>query len=266
MSTFPRGATLLLPLALLLHAGCGEDPFRVANTDFSAEETVTFEVPVTTQTSFLLLGINGNITVDGDPDATVISVEARKIVQSESVEDAEANLERLQVGREETQERITLETEQPEKTGGRDFIVFYTITVPDSDSVLVSNINGMVEIDGIRAQVIAQNLNGPVSLTDIVGGAAAALGNGNLQASVTLPQDENIDFGLSNGSISLTIPTDTSAEFFAIVSNGTIVLNNLTLHDEVRTFNSLEGRLGEGKGSIVLGTGNGTITVTGVSP
>ena len=66
-----------------------------------------------------------------------------------------------------------------------------------------------------------------------------------------------------NGSIQLSIPQNTSAEFSATVTIGDISVSNLVLQNQESTPNSLRGTLGAGQGTISLSTVNGNIRVTG---
>ncbi|MDH3267535.1 MAG: hypothetical protein OEM46_01655 [Ignavibacteria bacterium] len=81
--------------------------------------------------------------------------------------------------------------------------------------------------------------------------------------TITVPSHLNIVVDNINGSIVLEILQNTSAEFFASLVNGSISLQNLTLHNRVATSKSLQGRLGDGQGMITLRTTNGNIDVSG---
>jgi len=81
--------------------------------------------------------------------------------------------------------------------------------------------------------------------------------------TITVPSHLNLVVNNVNGSIALDIPQSTSAEFFASLVIGSISLQNLTLYNRVATSKSLQGRLGEGEGTITLKTTNGNIDVSG---
>jgi len=81
--------------------------------------------------------------------------------------------------------------------------------------------------------------------------------------TIIVPSQLNIAVDNVNGRIALDIPQNTSAEFSASLVNGSISLQNLTLHNRVATSKSLQGRLGEGQGTITLRTTNGNIDVSG---
>jgi DUF4097 and DUF4098 domain-containing protein YvlB len=141
---------------------------------------------------------------------------------------------------------ILVETIQPEQTGGRNYTVVYTITVPQRFDVSVTNVNG------------------DVNPRQILGNVSVELTNGQIDSQVTLPRDGTIDLATTNGSITLRIPQNTGAAFSANVTNGNISVTNLNLQGQVSTSNSLQGTLGDGRGTISLRAVNGNISVTGV--
>ncbi len=257
---------LLLLTPLLFACLDGDDSYTVANTDFFAEEDFTLDLPLSGEDQFVLLSVNGNIQISGDPEATSIVVEGRKRVETESVQDAEAELDNIRL--EETREasRITLEVRIPGDTGGRNYIVFFAITVPSSMAVGVGNINGNINIGSISNDLSVANSNGGLTLSGIHGDVFADIVNGPIDAGVTMRPQGAVFLRTVNGTLELDIPTNTSAFLLAATTNGGIAVENLTLEDEVRTANTLEGRLGEGSGDILLETVNGQITIRGVEP
>jgi hypothetical protein len=107
------------------------------------------------------------------------------------------------------------------------------------------------------------NANGEVTIIGIIGSAFVNVANGTIKSGVTLPLHGTIDLNMGNGNINLAIPTHTSAGFSAMVSIGSISVSNLVLQNEVSTPTSRRGKIGNGQGTISLGTGNGHIRVSG---
>ncbi|MFC1530608.1 DUF4097 family beta strand repeat-containing protein, partial [Gemmatimonadota bacterium] len=251
-------------------------------TRHSAEEDFSYSIDVTTQTSFLLQGINGTVELDGDPDATTVEVWGTRKVKSESVSDAQRNLEDLLVLVATTADRVTVRTDQPENTQGRSFIVNYNIVVPEDLDVRVVHVNGGVEIvsltgdldvistngetriDSIYGNAEVNLTNGSLRLWEMFGDVEADLANGDVNARVNMTGAALCDIGVTNGQIDLSVPYATSAQFSAAVTNGSISLGaGFTLANIQSTPVSLSGDLGAGLGTIRLRTTNGTIEVTG---
>ena len=233
------------------------------NNDFEAEEPFSFEVDVVNQTQLRLQGINGEIDITGIGGANSVIITGVKRVGSYSIQDAEEHLDELEVNVQDLVNEIFVETVQPQNTGGRDYVVDYTITLPNNFEVQVANVNGLITLDSINNNVIVDNVNGQVTLIEIMGSASVNVVNGEIESEVTLPLDGTIDLNTVNGNINLDIPTNTSAEFSANVTNGNINISNLVLQNEVITPTSVTGTLGNGEGEISLDTVTGKINVSG---
>jgi len=237
-------------------------PFR--NTDFKAFESFSEEVVVGNGSRVNLQGVNGNIIVTGMSGASSILIEGTKLVGSDSTQDAEDQLQMLEVNVQSLVNDISIETIHPQNPGGRQYVVDYVITLPNDAEIQISNSNGNVILDAIDNDVTVNNTNGNVTLMDIAGSAEVSLVNGIIDCEVTLPLNGSIDLKTVNGNINLDIPADTSAGFSADVTLGTISNSNLVFQSEVRTSASLSGTLGNGQGTITLETGStGDIIVSG---
>ena len=237
----------------------------VSNTNFEAVESFNFVVPVVNHTLFTLIGVNGEININGNAGANSVTITGIKRVLSESVEDAQAHLQDLNVNVQDFPNEIRVETIQPANTGGRSYIVNYTVTLPKFLKNNVNNLNGIVTLDSIDNDVTVLNMNGTATLTNITGSASANILNGQIQGTVTLPLNGVIDMTTLNGDIDLEIPVNTSAILSANVTVGTITTQNLVLQNVVSTPTFLRGTLGNGQGTIELEAKQiGHITVIGI--
>ncbi|UCH66476.1 MAG: hypothetical protein JSW63_04930 [Ignavibacterium sp.] len=236
---------------------------EVSNTNFEASESFYFSIPVDNKTMFTIAGINGTININGEANADSVIINGEKIVKSESIEDAQANLQNLNVVVRDLASGVTVETDQPDETGGRNFEVNYNVTLPNSFLVTAANVNGTVTVDSINNNVTAANVNGQILLGDIVGSATVSLVNGQIVGKITLPLNGSINMGNVNGNVTLEIPTSTSAQFSAGLTNGNIIIDNLTLQNQISTPTSIVGTLGGGQGAISLATVNGNISAVG---
>jgi hypothetical protein len=264
-----KALTIFIFLASLILSACssGSDSgvSVVSNTDFEAVESFNIVVPVVNHTLFSLTGVRGEMNINGDAGANSVTITGIKRVLSESVEDAEAQLQNLQINVQDLLDEVRVETIQPANTGGRTYIVNYTVTLPKFLMNNVSNLNGIVTLDSIENDVTVLNMNGSATLTNVVGSASANVLNGQIQAAVTLPLNGVNDMTTLNGDIDLEIPVNTSAVLSASVNVGTIMTQNLVLQNLVSTPTSLSGTLGDGQGAIKLESKqSGNIRVTGI--
>jgi hypothetical protein len=216
-----------------------------SSTDQVAEEIFSLPVAATDQSTLTVRGINGSVDVTGGAAAGAVTIAGVRRVGSDSVSDAQSRLAQLQVQVTTLGNEIVVETDQPAETEGRNYVVDYTISVPDGVDVSVRNINGAV------------------TLTLIVGNVFVDLTNGSISSQVTLPRDGTIEESTLNGDIDLRIPAATGAQVMANITNGEINVSGLDLQDPVSTGTSLTGTLGDGRGTISIRTVNGSIRLEG---
>jgi hypothetical protein len=249
-----EGVRVALGLALalcLLWAGCGDDNGTgsdgvVDNTDFSAEAAFYFRLDLGSHETLRLEGISGEVMITDVAGSDSVIISGVRRVRSESTEDAEEHLPRLEVAVQDLSDEVFVETRQPEQSMGRSYEVDYEIILPEVLDLDIANVNG---------QVILEDISGD-ALVDVV--------NGQVVGEVTLDTGGTLGIDVVNGAIDLGIPKTTSAEISAAVVNGYINVSGLTLLDSQSTTNSLTGRLGTGEGTITLTVTNGAIAVQGL--
>jgi hypothetical protein len=246
-------ATLLLALMTVpltwMACGGGDTPTSPdgppGSTDQVAEETFSLPVAATDQSTLTVRGINGGVDITGGAAAGSVTISGVRRIESNSASDAQSRLAQLQVQVTTLGSDIVVETDQPSDTEGRNYIVNYAISVPDGVDVSVRNVNGAVTLTRIAANVLVDLTNGAIS------------------SEVTLPRDGTIEESTVNGDIELRIPANTGAQLMANVTNGEIQASGLEVEDQVSTGTSLEGTLGDGRGTISIRTVNGSISLTG---
>jgi len=236
---------------------------NVDNTNFVAEDDFLFPIEVANQSLIRLQGINGTISIDGRADFDSVIIAGTKRVHSESTEDAEEHLALLDVSVHQMTNEISVRTIQPDETYGRNYEVIYNITVPYDFMISASNVNGAVLVNSVGNDITINNVNGTIVLDEITGNVLVNLVNGQINGNVILPVDGTLIMSAVNGGVALNIPQTTSSEFSATVVNGSILISDLDLQNEVITNSSVTGTLGDGDGHIALSTVNGNITVGG---
>ena len=255
-------------LGLLILTGCDSTTETDVHIDggsrrFEARETFSFEVDVAQQSRFRLEAINGNVKIDGRPGIGSVTITGERIVESSSRSDAEDHLDDLAVQVRDFANEVVVRTIQPRTSHHRNYVIHYTITVPQDLGLEVTHVNGNLDVDTIENTVSVIHANGNVNLTNIVGSAMVKVVNGFINGDVTMPRDGTIEMSTSNGNIDLAIPASTSATLSASVLNGRIQTSNLALEDQDDSPRSLDGTLGDGDGTIELKTLNGNINVAG---
>jgi DUF4097 and DUF4098 domain-containing protein YvlB len=262
----PTVSRLLLPAMLIsiFHwTGCSDLDRLAGNNNFSAEELFTSDVTVQSQTKLRLEGISGTVTVTGNTGTTLISITAKRRVEAESVDDARECLKLLQINVQDLGNEVFVQTQQPKDTRGRNYIVDYTIVVPQTFRAQVTNVTGAVNVIAVNNAVLVNCVTGSVSLDRVAGDATVSLVTGKIDGKVTMQPNGVVDFSTVTGSISLHIPTATSAQLTASLTTGTIGTSNLVFQSQTSSATSLTGKLGDGKGTITLKTVTGSIDIAG---
>jgi hypothetical protein len=268
MPLFTRKLMLLTFLAIgMLILSCGNDatdPYGdVGNNDFVASEPFSLQFDVTNQTGIRADAINAAFEVVGVEGLNTISITGEKHVGSSSMEDAEEHLQFLIVSAVDHGHEILIETEQPEYAGGRNYSFDFLIEIPVDFDVAIAVANGTAYIEFIEGDFSFDAANGTVVFNQTSGNISVTMANGTISGNFQVPLNGSVTAFLGNGTMALDIPQNTSADFSAQVTNGSVSVSNLTLYDEVVTPNSVTGILGSGEGTIDLSAANGGIVVTG---
>ncbi len=230
-----------------------------------AYETFTMELAIVDHKRIWLEAVQGNIEIEGQVDANSIVVIAEKRVGSDSLEDAEAHMNELEILITDKIDKFLIQTLQPENPQDRKYVVDYYITIPSNLEIDVFLTNGDVDVLDIQNSVMIDAVNGDIFLSNIFGNAVVDLTNGNINSSMDLPLNGEIRLSTDNGYLDLSIPTSTSAEFSATVDGmGEMRVTNLDIRYSLNTQKSIVGTLGGGEGSITLSTVNGNVEVIGV--
>ena len=218
---------------------------NVSNTNFTAEDSFSYEIDVMDHAGLSLEAINGTIVVSGKSEANSVKITGVKQVQSESTRDATVHLEELMVDVQDLKNGIIVRTVQPNQSEGRNYIINYTITLPQNMDIKINSVNGHIILDEIQSNVFVNLING------------------NIDGEAKLPPGGTIDMRMINGNLVLDIPQNTSARIDAKVINGSVNATNLEIQNREETLKSLTGTCGDGNGEILLNTINGNIMVIG---
>jgi DUF4097 and DUF4098 domain-containing protein YvlB len=141
--------------------------------------------------------------------------------------------------------------------------VEYTLTVPRTARLdEIKLINGKLDVAGMSGEVHASSINGAVEARDLAGRAELSTINGQLDARFDQLAGNTIDLNSVNGTVELTIPSDSKAELEASTISGGIE-NDFGLRVNHHRFvgHDLRGELGNGGTHIKLEDVNGRIAI-----
>jgi DUF4097 and DUF4098 domain-containing protein YvlB len=141
--------------------------------------------------------------------------------------------------------------------------VEYTLTVPRTAQLdEIKLINGELDVNGVSGEVHASCINGRLDAQNLSGRAELSTINGHLEAKFDQLPGSTVDLKSVNGSVELTIPSDSQAKIEANTVSGGIE-NDFGFHVNNHRFvgHDLRGELGTGGPRIRLENVNGRIEI-----
>jgi DUF4097 and DUF4098 domain-containing protein YvlB len=141
--------------------------------------------------------------------------------------------------------------------------VEYTLTVPRGARLdEIKLINGALDVTGVSGEVHASCINGKLEAHNLSGRTDLSTINGHLDARFDQLPGSSVELHSVNGSVELTIPSDSKAEIEASTVSGGIE-NDFGLRVNHHRFvgHDLRGELGSGGPRIKLENVNGRIKI-----
>lgn len=202
-----------------------------------------------------LANINGNVTIAAW-DRNEVKVDAIKSASTRQ------KLEEAKIIVDATSSSIAIKTEYPHnRTNDNPAAINYTLTVPRNARLdAIKLINGDLSIEGVTGDVHADSVNGTVLAKALSGRTELSTVNGKLQAEFSrIANDARLSS--VNGSLAVTIPSDTKADVSAETMNGHISNDfGFNVQDHLVGHN-LRGTLGNGGSQLSLKSVNGNISI-----
>jgi DUF4097 and DUF4098 domain-containing protein YvlB len=141
--------------------------------------------------------------------------------------------------------------------------VEYTLTVPRAARLdEIKLINGSLDVTGVSGEVRASCINGKLQAHNLSGRARLSTINGRLDARFDQLAGSSLELNSVNGSVELTIPSDSKAEIDASTVSGGIDNDfGLQVNHHRYVGHDLRGELAGGGTRIELKNVNGRIEV-----
>ncbi len=245
----------ILTLLFLLPAACGTYP------QFVARRTLQFEVPAAEIRGLSCTSHNGGVEVRGEPGRTAIAVAVTLSVRGQTQEEADANLQRLDVARETKDGVLSLAGVQPEGLPMHCSPSFgFVVTAPRQIAVVAKSHNGSIEVVGTAGELDLLTHNGEVTADAHSGKVAIVSYNGDVTVTARGAEPVHGSIETHNGSIELAIPEGAGAKVAAATHNGSIeVAAPARLVEGGKR--SAEAVYGDGRGALRATTHNGDVTL-----
>lgn len=215
---------------------------------------------------------DGRIELDNINGAVHISSWDRNEVKVDAVKyaDTKERLDEAKIQIDSGKDYLSIETKYPDHDhtwnwGSRHNPagVEYTLTVPRTVRLdEIKLINGSLDVTGMSGEVRASCINGRLEAHDLSGRAELATINGQLEAKFERLDKQSVELNSVNGSVDLTIPSDSNAEIEASTVSGNIN-NDFGLHVNHHHFvgHDMRGELGSGGARIKLSNVNGKVEI-----
>ena len=219
--------------------------------------------PISSEGRVELDNINGSVHISSW-DRNEVKVDAVKYA------DSKERLEEAKIEIESGQDYVSIRTRYPDHNNNWNWgshnnpaSVEYTLTVPRTARLdEIKLINGALDITGVAGEVRASCINGRLEAHDLAGRAKLSTINGRMDAHFAKLSGQDIELNSVNGSLELTIPSDSNAEVQASTVSGGIS-NDFGLHVNHHQFvgHDLQGEIGKGGAHIRLSDVNGRIEI-----
>jgi DUF4097 and DUF4098 domain-containing protein YvlB len=215
---------------------------------------------------------DGRVELDNINGAVHISTWDQNEVKVDAVKyaDSKERLEQARIDIDSGKDHLSIRTKYPDHdltfnwgSHNNPASVEYTLTVPRTARLdEIKLINGALDVTGVTGEVHASCINGRLEAHNLSGRADLSTINGHLEAKFDQLRGSSLELKSVNGSVELTIPSDSKAEIEASTVSGRID-NDFGLHVNHHSFvgHDLRGALGNGGPRIKLSNVNGGIEI-----
>ena len=215
---------------------------------------------------------DGRVELDNINGAVHISTWDQNEVKVDAVKyaDSKERLEQARIDIDSGKDDLSIRTRYPDHdltfnwgSHNNPASVEYTLTVPRTARLdEIKLINGSLDVTGVTGEVHASCINGRLEAHNLSGRADLSTINGHLDAKFDQLRGSSLELKSVNGSVELTIPSDSKAEIEASTVSGRID-NDFGLHVNHHSFvgHDLRGELGNGGPRIKLANVNGRIEI-----
>jgi hypothetical protein len=261
-----RSASVAAGVALL-SVSLGACDLAMSGFHEEARESFDKTYPLAANGRLEIVNTNGSIKVDPS-EGSQVEIHAERIAHAATQQGAKELLQKASIKEDIAADRVHLESKMQSGFGFHGSIeVRYTVRVPANAIVDLRDTNGRIEARGLTKQTTLSTTNGQIIGSRLGGEVHVSTTNGGVDLdmqSVT----EDIEASTTNGGISVQIPSDSSAEVSARVTNGHIGVEGLSAMkaDDGNSRRRFNGRLNGGGHAIRLETTNGGITISARGP
>ncbi len=195
--------TVVLAALLLSVGGCSIDGWY---PQIKFKRTVELQHPMQPGTTLAVSTASGSIDAAGQETGHA-QVVATIIARAGSEEEAQELAEAVEIGFEETAERLEIKADRPRTDRNRSISISYEITLPRQSHVECNNASGSIHVMGLDGNVKAHAASGSVKAARVEGSVRLDSSSG----SVRCEQVEGGDIRLASASGSVRLSKASNA-------------------------------------------------------
>ena len=232
-----------------------------ASPSFHASKVVELTLPADGLATVDCTSHNGAIRVTGDASASSVALRAELSVRGFTQEEADANLELLEVEHGLDGDTLRVRAKYPrEQLARRSPSFAFTLTMPSRTGLRLVTHNGDLRVEGTEGAAVLETHNGDVDASLRASRIAAATHNGSVALRVEGEGPLDGEVASHNGDVTVTLAGGTDTVLHLATHNGSIT-PPAGAHAATSTRRSFRGTLGTGGGELVVTTHNGDVVV-----
>jgi len=202
----------------------------------SEEEAYDYDIERTEIRTWSALGINqisvsthnGAITASATQDTMITAEITRRCSGTDSI-DAEEHIDDIEINEYIAFGELTLEAEMP-SSDGRNYQGAFDITTPPSKYLKLITVNGDILVQDMINGARLRTINGAIAIEDLRGSINGGTVNGAIYCVMAeLTANESVNFGTTNGEVTLLLPSDVSADFEAWTTSGDVTITGFSV-------------------------------------
>ena len=256
-------ACLLVPVAAvtagceLMVAGPRAQASDIWERTYQVDPDVTLEVENT----------NGAITVRTHPGTTV-QVKATRTAKAVTEQGARELLAKLNLENAASASRVKLVTPRPHGLSmGQQVDVRYDVLLPATATVVLTTVNGRVDVEGVTGAVSLETVNGGISGQGLLELRKAETVNGSVDLTLAGLPAGGAAIETVNGSVRVVVPSTLAADLAVRTVNGPIDVHGFSSKsDGARRRRHYAGQVNGGGSALRVETVNGGVSITGREP
>lgn len=145
----------------------------------------------------------------------------------------------------------------------RDYRADFDMSARQSIHVNLATVNGTIVVENMIAGANIGVTNGSITTDNLRGSINGAIVNGEIDCDMDLlAATESALLAATNGNVTLSLPSDVSAQFDATTVNGTVTVSGFpSVSYTINESNHKAGTIGTGDATITISDVNGNISI-----